>query len=168
MFRTPKLGDNTLVTEKTAQMRQEGKSSCIQVCNNGSRQSEYQRSDIKLRNLAFSVLEEANLWAHWIYPFHVHFSCLGSIVFPCSPCFLHSPSSSAITMGGAITHVGSIHWITVWGALIHTWRPEITDACDICCLLIFRRYFHFTAQIANKKYSDYICTPNLWRFCLLH
>ena len=28
-------------------------------------------------------------------------SCLGSILFPCSPCFLHPLSSSAITVGVA-------------------------------------------------------------------
>ena len=43
-------------------------------------------------------------------------------------CFLHSPSSSAITVGG-----GSIH-----GALIHIWRPEIADGCDISCLVIWQ------------------------------
>ena len=74
-------------------MRQEGKSGCIQLCKKGSRQSEHQRSGIKLRNVAFYVLEEVSLWAHWIHSFHVHLGYLGSILFPCSSCFLHSPSS---------------------------------------------------------------------------
>ena len=58
---------------------------------------------IKLRNVAFYVLEEASLWSHRIHSFHVHLSYLGSILFPCSPCFLHSPSSSAITMGEGVS-----------------------------------------------------------------
>ena len=145
-------------------MRQEGKSGCIQVCKKGSKQSEHQRSGIKLRNVAFYVLEEASLWAHWIHSFHVHLSYLGSILFPCFPCFLLSPRSSAITVAAS----GSILWIEVLGALIHIQRPGITDGCDICCLLIFRRYFHYTAQTSNKKYPGYICTQNFWRFCLLH
>ena len=55
----------------------------------------------------------------------------GQILFPYSPCFLHSPSYSAITVVG-----GSTHWITVLGALIHIWRPEIANSHDISCLLI--------------------------------
>ena len=60
------------------------------------------------------------------------------------PCFLVHlascipSSSSAMTLGG-----GSILWITVWGALIHTWRPEIADGWDISCLLIVQEMFSF-------------------------
>ena len=38
---------------------------------------------------------------------------------------------------------GSIHWITVLGALIHTWKPEITDGCDSSCFLIWQEIFSF-------------------------
>ena len=38
---------------------------------------------------------------------------------------------------------GSILWITVWGALIHIWKPEITDGCGISCLLIWQEIFSF-------------------------
>ena len=60
------------------------------------------QDQIKLRNLAFCVWEDAGLWAHWIDPFHRLLSYLGPILFPCSYSFLHSPSSSAITMGGGV------------------------------------------------------------------
>ena len=110
----------------------------IQVCNRRSRQSEHQRSGIKLRSLAFHVWEDASLWAHWLHSFHTHLSCLGPILFPGSPCFLHYPSSSAITMRS-----GSICWIAVLGALIHIWRPKIADGCDISCLLIWQEIFSF-------------------------
>ena len=30
--------------------------------------------------------------------------------------------------------MGSICWITVLGALIYIWRPEIADGCDLSCL----------------------------------
>ena len=74
----------------------------------------------------------------------------GAILFPCSPCFLHSPSSSAIT---------SIHWIAAWGALIHIWRPEIADGCDISCLLIWQEIVSFH-KVKNT------CPPKAWRNAL--
>ena len=51
-------------SEKTALRRKEGKSGYRQVCNKGSRQSEHQRSGVKLRNLTFCVWGDASLWAH--------------------------------------------------------------------------------------------------------
>ena len=100
---------------------------------------------------------DANLWACCIHSFQMHLSCLGPILFLSSPCFLHSPHSSAITVG-----VGIIRWITIWGALTHIWRPEIADGCDISCLLIWQRYFHFTknktpallVQFSHSAVSD--------------
>ena len=62
----------------------------------------------------------------------------GAILFPCSPCFLHSSSSSASTVGH-----GSIPWMEVLGALIQIWRPEIADGCDISCLSIQQEIFSF-------------------------
>jgi len=126
-------------SEKTAPRRQEGKSGYIQVCHKESRQSEHQRSAIKLRNLAFYVWEDASLWAHLIHSFHMYLSYLGSILFPCFPCFLLSPRSSAITVAAS----GSILWIEVLGALIHIQRPGITDGCDISCWLIWQEMFSF-------------------------
>ena len=103
MFSTPESERQHLSSsEKTAPRRQEWKSFYIHVCNKGNWESYHPRSDIKLRNLAFCVWEDASLWAHWIDPFHMHLSYLGPILFPCSYCFLHSPSSSAITMGGGV------------------------------------------------------------------
>ena len=65
MFRTPSQETAYLSSsEKTAPRRKEGESGYIQVCNKGIRQSEYQRSDIKLRNLALSVGKDTSLWAH--------------------------------------------------------------------------------------------------------
>ena len=84
----------------------------------------------------------------------MHLSCLGSILFPTSPCFLHCPSSSAITVAG-----GSILWIAVWGALIHICRPEITDGCDISCLLVWQEIFSFH-KVKNT------CPPKAWRNAL--
>ena len=52
------------------------------------------------------------------------------------------PSSSAIMVGG-----GSIRWIAVLGTLIHIWRPEIADGCDISCLLIWQEIFSFHSVI---------------------
>ena len=88
-------------SEKTALRRKEGKSGYIQVCNKGNRQSEHQRSGVKLRNLTFFVREDASLWAHWIQSFHMNLSCLGPILFPCSCCFLHSPAPQQLLWGVA-------------------------------------------------------------------
>ena len=74
-------------------------------------------------------------------PAFIPFLCTqvsGPILFPTSPCFLHSPSSPAITVRG-----GSVLWIAVWGALIHIWRPEIAEGCDISYLLIWQEMFSF-------------------------
>ena len=68
----------------------------------------------------------------------IHLRYLGPVPFPCSPYFLHSPSSSAINMGR-----GSVTWISVLWALIHIWRPEIADGRDISCLLIWQKIFSF-------------------------
>ena len=56
MFKAPSLRDSISVVLM-------GKSGYILVCNKGSRQSEHQRSGIKLRNLAFYVWEDGSLWA---------------------------------------------------------------------------------------------------------
>ena len=47
-------------------------------------------------------------------------------------------SSSAVIMVS-----GTICWISVLGALIHIWRPEITNSCDISCLLTCLEIFSF-------------------------
>ena len=86
------MGTHLSSSEKAAPRRLEGKSGCIQVCNKGSRQSEHQRSGIKLRNSAFSVWEDASLWAHRVHSFHMLLSSLGLILFPCSLCFFVSPA----------------------------------------------------------------------------
>ena len=51
-------------------------------------------------------------------------------------------------MGG-----GSIYWITVLGALIHIWRPEIDGGCDISCLLIWQEIVSFC------RYNKKTCSP---------
>ena len=148
MLRTLSSGGSISIALRKLLWGGRRESGYIQVCNKGARQSVWAseiivkqlgKPDIKLRNLAFfSVWEDASLWAHWINSFHMHLSYLGPILFSCWPCFLHSPSSSAINMRG-----GSIPWITVLGILIHIWRPEITDDCDISYLFIWQEKFSF-------------------------
>ena len=144
MSRTLTLGDHISVSlRKVLQGGRRGKLGHTQVCNKGSRQAEHQRSAIRLRSLAFYVWEGASLWAHWVYSFHMHLRYLaGANPVPLltlrSGRWLHSPSSSAITVEG-----GSIHWISVLGALIHIWRPDVTDGCDISCLLIWQEILSF-------------------------
>ena len=64
MFRTPGPGEGISVALRKLLQGGRGKSGYVQVCNKGSRQSEHERSGVKLRNLTFSVWEDASLWAH--------------------------------------------------------------------------------------------------------
>ena len=67
-------------------------------------------------------------------------------LFSCIP-----SSFSAVTTGS-----GNIPWIQVLGALIHIWRPEITDGCDIFCLLIWQDTFSFhTCILLSTHFKDF-------------
>ena len=126
--------------EKTAPRRQEGESDYIQVCNKGSRQSEHHRSDIKLRNFTFCVL---NMQAHWI-----RVVCTSAIWG--QSCFLVCLEESQMAASCIPQLLSSHHgeggrilWVTVWGALIHIWRPGMADGCDISCLSLWQEIFAF-------------------------
>ena len=60
---------------------------------------------------------------------------------------------------------------SVLGALIHIWWPEITDGCDISCLLIWQEIFSFHS-VQNYSMSSLIqnlgqqSIPLLCRFSL--
>ena len=138
MLRSLSPGDSISVALRKLLLGGRRGSQVIYKFVTGSSQPEHKRSDIKLRNLVFYVWEDARLWTHWIHSSHIHPNSLGSVPFTCSFCFLHPPSSSAITMEG-----GGIHWIAVLGALIHIWRPEINDGCDITCLSTWQEIFSF-------------------------
>ena len=82
--------------------------------------------------------------------------CLGRCEAPglLNSCLSHAPQLSGanpvyLASGSppapqqSWTEGGSIHWITVWGAPIHFWRPEITHGRDIFCLLIWPEIFSF-------------------------
>ena len=45
-----------------------------------------------------------------------------------------------------------IPWIAVLGALSHIWRPEVTDGCDISCLLTWQEtsLFNMGNEITEK------------------
>ena len=137
MFRTLSLGDSiSAALRKLLQGGRRGSQATYKFATKGA--GSLIIKDLVSRNLTVYVWEDASLWARWIHSFHMHLSYLGPILFPWSPCFLHPPSSSAITMRG-----GGIRWITVLGALIHIWRPEVPDGCDISCLLIWQEIFSF-------------------------
>ena len=54
-----------------------------------------------------------------------------------------------------------------WGALIHIWKPEITDSCDISHLLIQKEIFSFHAAKLREMYRKerFTCVWRLvgWR-----
>ena len=96
-------------SEKTAPRRQEGKSRYIQVCNKGSSQSEHQRSGYQVKEFSILCMGRCRPLGPLSSFLSYALQLSGLILFPCSPCFLHSPSSSAITVG-----VGCILWISFW------------------------------------------------------
>ena len=61
------------------------------------------------------------------------------------------PQLFSYTMEG-----GSIPRIKDLGALINIWRPEITDDCDISCLLIWQEIFSFH-KLTEKPNPEHSC-----------
>jgi len=53
---------------------------------------------------------------------------------------------------------GRILWISVLGALIPIWKPEVTDGCDISYLLIWQEIFSFHRGHSNPL--QYTCLEN--------
>ena len=60
-------------------------------------------------------------------------------------CFLHSPAPQQSPWEVAASP-GS-----VLGALTHNWRPEITDGCDISCLLMWQEIFSFHKLVGKTQ-----------------
>ena len=48
---------------------------------------------------------------------------------------------------------GSILWIPVLGALIHIWRPEIADSCDIFLFI----------DTAREIFTSHLLKPREWQ-----
>ena len=44
-----------------------------------------------------------------------------------------------------------------FGELIHIWRPEITDGCDISCLLPWQEVFSFYTSTVSPVILDRLC-----------
>ena len=150
-------------SKKTALRRKEGKSGYIQVCNKGNRQSEHQRSGVKLRNLTFFVREDASLWAHWIQSFHMNLSCLGRILFPCSCCFLHSPAPQQLLWGVAAS-AGSRFGEP---SLTFGGQKSLMAVTFLVCWC-GRRYFHSTWSYLRNEHVCLVlshvqlCDPMNW------
>ena len=64
--------------------------------------------------------------------------CIGSSAIWAQSCFLVPLASCISPAPQHLCGGGSIHWIAVLGALIHIWRPEIAEGCDLSCLLIWQ------------------------------
>ena len=129
MFRTQSMGRENCSKEAGGYK---------QVCNKRSRQSEHQRSGIKLRKFSILCMGRRKL--------------LGSLnsSLLCAPQLSGANPVSLFTLLPAFPQLlsshhtgGSICWIAVLGALIHIWMPEIADGCDISCLLIWQEIFSF-------------------------
>ena len=140
IFRTPSQRDSISVAlRKLLQRRQEGTQAVYKFATKGAGGLNIKDQVIKLRNSAFCVWEDASLWSPWTHSFQMHLGCLGPILFASPLYFLHSTSSSVITVVGG----GGLWWIEVLGALLHTRRPDIANGRYISGLL----RFHFTLEI---------------------
>ena len=100
-------------------------------------QSAHQRSAIRLRNPAFCVWGGAASGS--LPPLlsrdlsHQGQSCLLAHLASCTP--------SPLVVTGWRRGGSSIPWITIWGAFIDIWGPEITDGGKISCSLIWQNAF---------------------------
>ena len=88
----------------------------------------------KWRNLAlFYVWEGTRVWAHWNHPFHMHLSCVASIL-----CFFTSwaPLGLILRSGCNLIAVRFQVFSPFWVP----WRAGIADECDILVYWYGRRY----------------------------
>ena len=134
MFRTLSPEVSILVTQKTAPRRQEGKSGSMLLCNRRRRQSEHQRSVFSILCMGrCKPLGSLNLFLSYAPQLsganHVSLFTFwsGRWLSLAFPQLLRSQS-----LGGS----GRFHLVTVWGSLIHIWRPEIADGGDVSYLLV--------------------------------
>ena len=67
-------------------------------------------------------------------------------------CIPPAPQQSLSGWGGS----GSICWIALLGVIIYFWRPEITDDCDISCLLIWQEIFSFHNCFMKEIHDQYL------------
>ena len=83
----------------------------------------------------------------------IPFKCTSAVWgHPCSLVHLAScipPAPQQSPLGVAVSALS--------GALIHIWRPEIADGCDISCLLIWQEMFSFHTRVHQgfKKQGSY-------------
>ena len=96
MFTAPSLGDRFSVALRNCSKEARGAVRLHTSLKQREQADWASSAGVKLGNLAVCVGRGRPLGSlHWVL---VRLSCLGPILFPCSPCFLHSPSSSAVTV----------------------------------------------------------------------
>ena len=56
-----------------------------------------------------------------------------------------------------------------WGARIHIWRSEISDSCDISCLLIWKEIFIFYTLIKSHWQTNlvFVKTDKTFQLCFM-
>ena len=126
------------------------KSGCIQVCKRENRQSEHQRSDIKLRNLAFYSMERCKP--------------LGSLnlFLLYAPQISGTNPLSVLTLLLAFSQFLSDHHAgqgmaasagSQFGEPSFTFgsQKSITDGCDISCWLTWQKTFSFHTALPNTS-----------------
>ena len=136
MFRTLSQGDSISVAQR--KLLQRGRRECQAIYKFATRKQIVWTSKFRYQVKVFSILCTGRCKS--LASLNLFFSpqLSGPILFACSPCFLHSPSSSAVTMG--------------WQhPLDHSFgRPEITDGCDISCLLTWQEIFSFHSMLMTS------------------
>ena len=79
-------------------------------------------------------------------------------------CTLPAPQQLGLgeAWGGAATSTGWHGSQLVLGALIHLWRPAITDGCFIPCLLIWQDVFSFHSMLFITRKKKIAMSRSLW------
>ena len=103
-----------------------------------------EKSEIKLRNLALYVWEDASLWAPWIHPFPMHFSSLGSN--PISLFTLRGGRWLLLAFPQFLSHhcgVAAFARLEVWEPSFTVWGQKSLMAAIFLVYWNGRKYFHF-------------------------
>ena len=142
MFRTQEPGDSISVALR--KLLQGGREEIWMYTSFQQREQAVWTSKIRYQAMEFSILFMGG--CNHLCPLKSFLSCTLAIwgqscfLIHLASCILPIPQQSQCRGGGG----GWQHLLDLsFGSLIHIWRPEIADGCDISCWLIWKEIFSF-------------------------